>query len=81
MASQPPTALDLRAGADGAACPGRPALAAELAWRDATLTHRKTGVYAAMFVAAALACALVMTEPLEIFDTALKFVPICKRCG
>lgn len=28
-----------------------------------------------MFVATALACAPVMKEPLEIFDTALKFVP------
>ena len=65
----------IRADAYGYACPGRPELAAELAWRDATLTHRKTGVYGTMFVAAALACAPVMKEPLEIFDTALKFIP------
>jgi len=65
----------IRADAYGYACPARPELAAELAWRDATLTHRKTGVYGTMFVAAALACASVMKEPSEIFDTALKFIP------
>ncbi len=57
------------------ACPGNPALAAELAWRDASLTHRRTGTYAAMFVAAAIATAFVAKGPLEIFETALKFVP------
>jgi hypothetical protein len=34
----------IRADAYGYACPGRPALAAELAWRDASLTHRRTGI-------------------------------------
>ena len=31
----------------------------QLAWRDASFTHRKTGVYATMFVAAAIATAFV----------------------
>ena len=35
----------IRADAYGYACPGRPELAAELAWRDAGLTHRRTGIY------------------------------------
>lgn len=42
----------IRVDAYGYACPGNPALAAELAWRDASFTHRRTGIYAAMFVAA-----------------------------
>ena len=65
----------IRADAYGYACPGNPALAAELAWRDASFTHRKTGVYATMFVAAAIAAAFVETDRLEIFATALRFVP------
>jgi len=65
----------IRADAYGYACPGRPALAAELAWRDASWTHRRTGIYSTMFTAAAIATAQVVIDPLEIFDTALKFVP------
>lgn len=65
----------IRADAYGYACPGDPALAAGLAWRDASLTHRKTGVYAAMFTAAAIAAAFVAKTPLDIFATALQFVP------
>jgi ADP-ribosylglycohydrolase len=49
----------IRADAYGYACPGRPALAARLAWQDAVTTHRRTGVYACMYVAAAVADALV----------------------
>ncbi len=65
----------IRADAYGYACPGRPALAAELAWRDAIWTHRRAGVYSTMFVAAAIACAQVMSDRLGIFEIALKFVP------
>jgi hypothetical protein len=65
----------IRADAYGYACPGRPALAAELAWRDASFTHRRTGIYGTMYVAAVIACAQVMRDRLEIFNTALKFVP------
>jgi hypothetical protein len=65
----------IRADAYGFACPGRPALAAELAWRDAGWTHRRTGVYGAMLVAAAIACAAVMDDRLAVFETALRYVP------
>jgi ADP-ribosylglycohydrolase len=65
----------IRADAYGYACPGRPALAAELAHRDASLTHRRTGIYGAMFVAAAIATAFVAGDSLEIFRTAARFVP------
>jgi ADP-ribosylglycohydrolase len=65
----------IRADAWGYACPGRPALAADLAYWDASWTHRRTGIYATMFTAAAIAMAQVATEPLEIFDTAIRFVP------
>lgn len=65
----------IRADAYGYACPGRPALAAELAWRDAGFTHRRTGIYGSMFVAAAIATALVTDDRVGVFETALKYVP------
>lgn len=65
----------IRADAYGYACPGRPELAAELAWRDASFTHRRTGIYGTMWVAAAIAAAQVMDDPLEVFETASRFVP------
>jgi ADP-ribosylglycohydrolase len=65
----------IRADAYGYACPGRPALAAELAFRDSSFTHRRTGIYGTMFAAAAIAQAQVAKSPMEIFEVALKFVP------
>jgi len=67
----------IRADAYGWACPGDPELAASLAHRDATVTHRRTGVYSTMWVAAALAVALVSdpSDRLGPFRTALGFVP------
>jgi ADP-ribosylglycohydrolase len=46
-----------------------------MAWKDASFTHRKTGIYGAMFVAAAISIAQVMKDRVGIFETALKFVP------
>lgn len=42
----------IRADVYGWVCPGNPALAAELARRDASLSHRDEGVHGAVFVAA-----------------------------
>jgi hypothetical protein len=65
----------IRADAYGYACPGNPALAAELAYRDASFTHKRTGIYGTMFIAAAIAAAFVVKDPLEIFRIAGKYVP------
>lgn len=65
----------IRVDAYGYACQGDPRLAAELAWRDAGMTHRGTGLYGAMFVAAAMAAMPVSPTPLAAFGTALRFVP------
>ena len=65
----------IRADAYGYACPGNPALAAELAWRDASFTHRRTGIYATMWTAAAISMAFVARDPIEIFEVANGFVP------
>jgi hypothetical protein len=71
----------IRADAYGYACPGNPDLAAWLAWKDASYTHIKTGVYATMFVAALIALCQVAdnrlrgNDRLEIVKQALKRVP------
>jgi len=65
----------IRMDAYGYACPGRPRLAVELAYKDAHFTHRKTGLYSSMFVAAAIALAPVENKAIDIFKSALKFVP------
>ena len=69
----------IRADAYGYACPGYPAKAAELAWNDASFTHNRTGIYGTMFVAAAIAMAQVSKDRMDIFNIALKFVPMRSR--
>lgn len=66
----------IRVDAYGYAALGSPALAAEMAFRDASMSHRRTGVYSSVFFAAAIAAApLHPGDPLAIFRTALQFVP------
>jgi ADP-ribosylglycohydrolase len=69
----------IRVDAYGYAAAGHPALAAELAWRDAGLTHSRSGLYAAMLVAAAIAAAFTTSEPLEPLRIGLQFVPRTSR--
>ena len=45
----------IRADIYGYVAPGMPELAATLAYRDASLSHTKNGIYSAMFIAAAIA--------------------------
>ena len=59
----------------GWASPGNPRAAAELAWMDARLSHRRNGVYGAMFVAAASATALVSDSIDEVITAGLDVVP------
>ena len=65
----------IRADLYGWVCPGRPALAVELARRDASLSHRGEGVYGASFIAA-LAAAIPASDDLATaIDVALRFIP------
>ena len=65
----------IRADLYGWVCPGRPALAADLARRDARLSHRGEGVNGAAFVAA-LGAAIPATGCLdEAIDAALAELP------
>jgi ADP-ribosylglycohydrolase len=64
----------IRADVYGWVCPGRPGLAAELARRDAALSHRDDGIYGAMFVAA-LGAALADATPTDALAQALEQIP------
>lgn len=65
----------IRADAYGYACPGNPTRAAELAWRDARISHTGNGVYGSMFVAAMIARAFVEPNPRLVVMGALSHVP------
>ena len=65
----------IRADLYGWICPGRPALAAELAQKDARLSHRGEGVHGAAFIAA-LGAAIPASNDLDAaFDEALNHIP------
>lgn len=69
----------IRADAWGYACPGAPGKAAELAYRDACLSHTKNGIYGEMFVSAMIAAAFVLDDLEEIVKVGLSEIPKTSR--
>jgi len=65
----------IRADFWGYVNPGDPARAAEYAWRDATVSHIKNGVYGEMWVAAALAAALAGADMKGVLRAGLSVIP------
>jgi len=65
----------IRADAWAYAAAGQPELAAELAWRDASLSHVKNGIYGEMFVAAMIAAAFVEDSAERIVAIGLSEIP------
>jgi ADP-ribosylglycohydrolase len=65
----------IRADIYGYVTPGKPELAAELAWRDASLSHFRNGIYGEMFVAAMLAAAAVTDSVEEVIQQGLDQIP------
>ena len=66
---------DIRSDPWGYAAPGWPEKAAELAWRDATISHRRNGVYAAMYFSAAIAAAFAVDDPMDALRIGLEEIP------
>ncbi len=66
---------DIRSDPWGYAAAGNPELAAEWAYRDATLSHRWNGVYGAMYFSAAVAAAFTVDHPRDALEIALGEIP------
>jgi ADP-ribosylglycohydrolase len=69
----------IRADMWGYVNPGNPERAAELAFRDASLSHTKNGIYGEMWAAASIAAAFVLKDPREIILTGLNQIPAESR--
>jgi hypothetical protein len=57
------------------ACAGKPELAAEFAWRDASWTHERNGIYGEMMFAAIQAAAFVEGDPRRLVEIGLGEIP------
>ncbi|HOX08513.1 MAG TPA: ADP-ribosylglycohydrolase family protein, partial [Planctomycetota bacterium] len=69
----------IRADGFGYLAAGRPELAADFAWRDASISHVKNGIYGEMWVAAMLAWAYVLEDPRAVVLAGLNEVPLRSR--
>ncbi len=65
----------IRADFFGFAAAGDPERAAEYAWRDASWTHVKNGIYGEMFIAALQAAAFFEDDPRTLIETGLAEIP------
>jgi ADP-ribosylglycohydrolase len=66
---------DIRSDPWGYLAPGYPELAAEMAYRDAYLSHRRTGIYGEMLFSAAIAAAFQVKDSLEAIEIGLTEIP------
>ena len=66
---------DIRSDPWGYAAPGYPAKAAEFAWRDATISHRRNGIYGAMYFSAVISAAFALGDPMKALEAGLAEIP------
>jgi hypothetical protein len=69
----------IRADAFGYVNMGSPQRAAEFAWRDASISHVRNGIYGEMLMAAAIAAAPYCDSPREILEVGLSEIPRTSR--
>jgi ADP-ribosylglycohydrolase len=66
----------IRADGFGYGAAGWPEKAADFAWRDASISHTKNGIYGEMFFAALIAACLAMDDLRQAIDVALSEIPV-----
>ena len=66
---------DIRSDPWGYMAPGWPEKAADMAYRDAFLSHRRQGIYGEMFFAAAISAAFAVDDPVEALQIGLTEIP------
>ncbi|MCY4071118.1 MAG: ADP-ribosylglycohydrolase family protein [Chloroflexi bacterium] len=66
---------DIRSDPWGYAAPGYPEKAAEFAWRDATVSSRRNGIYGAMYFSAVIAAAFALGDPMAAVEAGLSEIP------
>ena len=66
---------DIRSDPWGYLAPGRPEKAAEMACRDAFLSHRRAGIHGEMYFSAAIAAAFTVDDPVEALRLGLAEIP------
>jgi hypothetical protein len=69
----------IRADSYGYAAPGRPDVAAALAWQDVRISSVKNGIYCCMFYAAMIAAAFALDDPLAVVEAGLAEIPATSR--
>lgn len=70
---------DIRSDPWGYMAPGWPERAAEMAYRDACISHRRQGIYGEMFFAASVSAAFAVDDPISALKIGLTEIP--KNCA
>jgi len=66
---------DIRSDPWGYLAPGLPEKAAEMAYRDAYLSHRRAGIHGEMYFSAVIAAAFTVNDPVEALQLGLAEIP------